>query len=72
MIRKILNWQRKIEKEITLLKFRDIDPERIVTIIKRNPNLLLTSEENVQIIMLVTISRSNAKNVAKRRSITHT
>ena len=47
MIRKILNWQRKIGKEITFLEFRDIDPKRIVAIVKRNPNLLLTLEENV-------------------------
>ena len=72
MIRKILNWQRKIEKEITLLKFRDIDPKWIAAIVKRNPNLLLTSEENVQIFMSATISRSNAKNVVRRMSITHT
>ena len=72
MTRKILNWQSKIEKEITLLKFRDIDPKRIVAIVKRNPNLLLTSEENVQIFMLAMISRSNAKNFAKRMSITYT
>ena len=72
MIRKILNWQRKIEKEITLLKFRDIDPKWIAAIVKRNPNLLLTSEENVQIFMSATISRSNAKNVVRRMSITYT
>ena len=72
MIRKILNWQRKIEKEITLLKFRDIDPKWIAATVKRNPNLLLTSEENVEIFMSATISRSNAKNVVRRMSITHT
>ena len=33
MTRKILNWQSKIEKEITLLKFKDIDPKRIVAIV---------------------------------------
>ena len=68
-IRKILNLQRQIEKEITLL---DIDPKRIPAIVKRNPNLLLASQENVQIFMLATISRSNAKNAEKRRRITHT
>ena len=67
-----LNWQRKIEKEITSLKFRDTDPKRIVAIVKRNPNLLLASEENLQIFMLATFSRSNAKNIAKRRSIIRT
>ena len=69
IIRKILNLQRQIEKEITLL---DIDPKRIPAIVKRNPNLLLASQENVQIFMLATISRSNAKNAEKRRRITHT
>ena len=72
MIRKILNWQRKIGKEITFLKFRDIDPKRIVAIVKRNPNLLVTLEENVQIFMLATISRSYTKNIAKRMSIART
>ena len=53
--------------------FRDIDPKRLVAIEKRNPNLLLASKENVQMfIMLAGISRSIAKNVAKRRSTTHT
>ena len=59
-----------MEKEITVRKFRDIDPKRVVSIVKHNPNLLLASQENVQI--LATISRSNAKNIAKRRGITHT
>ena len=60
-IRKILNWQRRIEKEITLLNFRGIDPKRIVVIVKCNPNLVLALQENVQIFLLATISRRNAK-----------
>ena len=71
IIRKTVNWQRRIEKEITLLKFRDTDPKLIVDIKKHNPNLVMASKENVQIFMLVSISRSNAKNVAKKWSITH-
>ena len=69
MIRKSLIDKGRLKKK--LHKFRDIDPKRIVAIVKRNPSLLLASEENVQIFMLATISRSNAKNVAKRRSMTH-
>ena len=61
----------RVGKEITLLKFRDTGPKEIVAMVTRNPNLLLASEENVQIFMLATISRSNVKNVAKRRDITH-
>ena len=57
IIRQILNWQRKIEKEVTLLKFRDIDPKRIIVIVKCNPNLLLASKENVQIFMLAIIRK---------------
>ena len=70
--RKILNSKKRIEKEITLLKFGDIDLKRIVAMVKRNPNLLLALKENVKIFMLPTITKSNAKNVAKRRDITHT
>ena len=72
IIRKTLNSQKRIEKEITLLTFRDIDPKRIVAMVKRNPNLLLASKQNVKIFMLPTITRSNAKNIAKRRDIFHT
>ena len=72
IIRKTLNSQKRVGKEITLLKFRDIEPKEIVAMVARNPNLLLTSEENLQIFMLATISRSNAKNVAMRIDITHT
>ena len=72
IIRKTLNSQKRVGKEITLLKFRDIGPKEIVVMVTRNPNLLLASEENVQIFVLTTISRSNTKNVAKRRDITHT
>ena len=72
IIRKTLNSQKRMEKEITLLKFRDIEPKQIVAMVTRNANLLLASKENMQIFMLVTISRSNAKNLAKRRDITHT
>ena len=45
--------------------FRDIDPKQIHAIVKRNSNLLLTSKESVQIIMLATTSKSNAKNCGK-------
>ena len=72
MIRKTINSQKRIRKEIALLKFRDIEPKQIVAMVTRNSNLLMASEENVQILMLATISRSNAKNVARRRDITHT
>ena len=72
IITNTLNSQKRIEKEITLLNFRDIDPKRIIAIVKRKPDLLLASKENVEIFMLATITRSNAKNVAKRRNITHT
>ena len=72
IIRKTLNSQKRIEKEITLFNFRDIEPKGIGPLVTRNPNLLLASKENVQIFMLATISRSNAKIVAKRRDITHT
>ena len=72
MIRKTINSQKRIGKEIALLKFRDIELKQIVAMVTRNSNLLLASEENVQILMLATISRSNAKNVARRRDITHT
>ena len=61
-----------MEKEIMLPKFRDIEPKQISAIVKCNPNLLLASKENVQIFMLATISRSNTKNVAKKRNISHT
>ena len=72
IITNTLNSQKRIEKEITLLNFRDIDPRRIIAIVKRKPDLLLASKENGEIFMLATITRSNAKNVAKRRNITHT
>ena len=72
IIANTLNSQKRIEKEITLLNFRDIDPRRIIAIVKRKPDLLLASKENGEIFMLATITRSNAKNVAKRRNITHT
>ena len=65
--RKTLNSQKRMEKEITLLKFRDIEPKRIVTMVTRNPNLLLASKENVQIFMLATISRSNAKHCSTEK-----
>ena len=61
IIRKNLNSQKRIEREITLLKFRAIDPKRIVAIIKPNPDLLLASKENVKIFLLALITRSNAK-----------
>ena len=61
IIRKTLNSQKRIEKEITLLKLRAIDPKRIVAIIKPNPDLLLASKENVKIFLLALITRSNAK-----------
>ena len=51
--------------------FRDIDPKRIIAFVKCNPNLLLASKENAQIFMLATTSRSNAKSVAQKRSITN-
>ena len=70
--RKTLNSQKGIVKETTLLNFRDIEIKHIAAMVTRNPNLLLTSIENAQIFMLVTINRSNAKNVAKRREIAHT
>ena len=72
IIRKTLNPQKRIEKEITLLNFRDIEPKRIGAMVKHNPDLLLASKENVQIFMLAMIGRSNSKNVAERRDITHT
>ena len=72
MIRKSLNSRKRIEKEITLLNFRDIEPKPIGAMVTRNPNLLLESKKNVQIFMLAMISRSNAKNAAKRRGITYT
>ena len=53
IIRKTVHWQRRIEKEITLLKFRDIDPEQIVDIKKHDPNLLMASKENVQIFVSI-------------------
>ena len=59
-------------KKKLLTQVRDIDPKWIVAIVKRNPNLLLASQEKVQIFILATISKSNAKNVAKRRSVIHT
>ena len=71
IIKKTLNSQKRIEKEITLLNFRDIETKRIVAVVTGNPNLLLASKENVQIFMLATISKTNAKNVAKRRDIIH-
>ena len=63
IIRKTLNSKKRMEKEITLLKFKDIEPKRIVAVamVTRTPNLLLASKENVLIFMLATISRSNAK-----------
>ena len=65
IIRKIQNPQRRIEKEIILLMFRDIDPKQINAIVKRNPNLLLTSKESVQVFLLATASKSNAMNCVK-------
>ena len=70
VIRKTLNWQRRIEKESTLFKFRDIDPEWIVAVVKCNQNLLLVSQENVQIFMAMqktyqregaSLTRNNSK-----------
>ena len=71
IIRKILNSQKRVGNEIALLQFRDIEPKDIVAMVTRDPNLLLASDENVQMFMLAIISRSNAKNVAKRRDIIH-
>ena len=71
IIRKILNSQKRVGNEIALLQFRDIEPKDIVAMVTRDPNLLLASDENVQMFMLAMISRSNAKNVAKRRDIIH-
>ena len=64
----------RIEKEITLLKFRDNYPKRIkqiIPIVKRNPNLPLANKKTSK-YYVSNISRSNVKIVAKRRSITHT
>ena len=72
IIRKTLKSQKRIEKEIPLLKFRDIHPKRIVAVVKHNLDLLLASKENVQIFMLAIDTRSNAKNVANRKNIIHT
>ena len=72
IIRKTLNSQKRIEKEITLLTFRDIDPKRIVAMVKRNLNLLLASKQNVKIFTLPTITKKKKKNIAKRRDIFHT
>ena len=71
IIRKILNSQKRVGNEIALLYYRDIEPKDIVAMVTRDPNLLLASDENVQMFMLAIISRSNAKNVAKRRDIIH-
>ena len=67
IITNTLNSQKRIEKEITLLNFRDIDPNRIIAIVKRKPDLLLASKENVEIFMLATITRSNAKKCSKEK-----
>ena len=61
----------RIEKEITLLKFRDNYPKRIVAIVKRNPNLPLANKKTSK-YYVSNISRSNVKIAAKRRSITRT
>ena len=50
-----------------MTKFRDIDPNGIIAIVKRNPNLLLTSKENVQLFILATLSRRNEKKRGKEK-----
>ena len=47
--------------------FRDIDPKRIIAIVKRNPNLLLTSKKHVQLFILATLSRRNEKKRGKEK-----
>ena len=41
-----------IEKEIILLMPKDTDPKQIHVIVKRNPNLLMTSKQSIKTIML--------------------